>query len=207
MRAIIWLLFVFSLTIFSCPTNNTTIEDPEEELVGDIERVEVEYFFDNVSFRLTHKDTQLVETISGVEHNAEITSISGVPEQAASHFISDFNGVEVLGKTLTGRMYITFKRRLKTVHIDVWQRRRFSSFLVGDVNQAFSIEASAIPLNRTYTDDFTGLEVEEYGLSGDAACRAGVVVDYEEENAQYKEKLMTLGCGSRAYIKVKVHFK
>jgi hypothetical protein len=197
------------LFISSCTEDkDITMEVPDHEL-NPIDRVEVEYFFDNVDYRLVNKNPPSTEVIVGVEHNAEFSSIAGSTEQVGKLYLVNYENNEVLGKKMSGSIDFVFDRTYgkRNVDIDLLVGLRFSSFIYGDVYQDFELNANNIPYNRSYVDDFTGLNVEEYLLTGENACNSILTLVFEENNDQYKSTLITKGCKDRAFIKIKVHFK
>ncbi|MCB0664561.1 MAG: hypothetical protein KDC80_02010 [Saprospiraceae bacterium] len=195
-----YISFVLIIILSSC----SLIEDQGNEIVPQtIDRIEVEYLYDNVTYKLSNKDTFPDETIAGVEHNAEFTSIAGTSRSENGNHFTEFDRV-VLGKLLSGYMEVYFDNSRK-VDIRIRQTRAFDSFVNGKVSQLFSFRLNNIPFYSSYKDAYTDLTVDEYRLAGTGPCRAEVT--YREDNDLYAEELIALGCGSRAYVKVKVHFK
>ena len=204
MKNYVWMLLLLGAVFYSCTDDGMLDED---EIYSNVERVDVEYLFDNVTYTLTDKITGDVDQISGVEHNAEFTSIAGVSENIGKTFTCNFEGNEVLGKTLKGYLDVVFDNANNRLSIDVGQTREFTSFVVGNVFQDFEIIANSIGLDKTYDDPDTGKEVREYLTTGDNACNKTTLLKYKEVNDQYTDELFTYSCNSRAYIKVTVYYE
>ena len=178
----------------------------EQEIYGQIERVDVAYLFDNVTYNYTDKVLGTTDQISGVEHGAEFTSVAGANTQVGKLFTSSFQGIEVLGKELTGFMDINFDFSSDKLNIEIHQNRYFDSFAVGPVVEEFDFIASNIFLDNSYMDTDSDMLVKEYIASGDNACSKTTTLMYKEDNDQYTNELFMRGCNSRAYIKVNAYF-
>lgn len=189
---------------YAC-TDNTTIGD--DNLLGDIENVEVEYSFDNVTYNYSDLVTNETDQVAGVGHYAEFTSVVGESDQVSEEFVCDFEGREVLGKEMWGRMSVTFKDASRTVNIKIGQTRLTPSFIVDAVRQEFNIEANGINFHDSYTDSNTGKEISEYMVSGSDACDRTVNLKFKEVTNHHINELFMMGCANNAYIKVTAYHK
>ena len=102
-------------------------------------------------------------------------------------------------------MSIYFSEVLHEVNINISQSRSHYSSIFGDVLQSYFIECDGIPYNKTYTDSFTDLKVDEFYINGSSVNSATAY--FTEDNSLYFDEAGPTVCGNRAFIKVKVHFK
>ena len=203
MKSYIWMFLFLAGFFFSCSEDG---EMNVDELYERITKVEVQYLFDNVTYTYVDSITQTTDQISGVEHGAEFTSVAGINTHIGKTFISDFEGVMVLGKEITGYLEINLDNQHSKLNIDINQTRKFNSLAVGPVTEKFVFVANNIFFDKSYMDTDSGMLVKEFLASGDNACSKTTTLIYKESNSQYTNELFMRGCNSRAYIKVKAYF-
>lgn len=102
-------------------------------------------------------------------------------------------------------MEVEFLQNPQRVNIDIIQARMWNSYIVGDVVQTFTVKYVGVPFSQSYTDNIYKNKVDEFYISGSSVSQ--IVAKFTENNENYKSELITFTCGSRAYIKVKVHYK
>lgn len=204
MRKYIWFLVLMSGLLYACTDEASTNED---EIYGNVERIDVEYEFDNVTYKYTDKITGEVDEIAGVGHYAEFTSVAGSSANVGKLFTCTFEGNEVLGKKIWGWLDVNFNKISNTLNVELDQTRSYNSIILGEVTEKFDFDANGIGLVNRYTDPDTGKEISEYRASGSNACDKTVNLQYEEVNSQYANKLFIKGCKNSAYIKVKAYHK
>jgi len=189
--------------------------DPSGDYTRTIDRIEIAYLYDNVTYELLDKNppagTDPKEIIEGVELNGEFNSIAGASDQISNLFLVTYEGNVVLGKSLSGVIDYNFKWNSVfsrwELNVKLGVDVKISSFINGDVCQEFDLDISNLLPTDNYIDDFTGLEVDEYTLMGDDVCSATTNLGFVEDTDNYKTTLLTRGCGDRALVKVKVHNK
>ena len=206
-------LFISSLIFlfFGCDIIDSIIGDDSIESdynETQISRVEVDYYIDNANYKLTNivyggAIPQFVYT-NGAEHNGDfITDGSGVFDD--DKFGSNWDGLAVLGQTISGDMVIEFLDNPRSVNVHINQSKSWNSLIVGDVLQHYLTDYAGIPFNKSYTDDYYEDTVDEYYESGSAVSK--IVATFVETNDQYIDQLTSYSCGAHSYIKVKVHYK
>jgi len=205
MKHLLFLIIPAALILNACTGDSVIVPDPDLD-TKHIDRIEVDYFFDNVTYVFTYYDTTPQEVVPLSEHAVEITTIAGESGFAYQRYVTEF-GSTVLGKSIGGNMYVEFINSPKTVDVNIIQSRSFDSFLFGRVTQVFGFVYNGIPYNQSYTDDFTELEVDEYYLEKKQVCANLVECTFSEDNAIFHQAATAMACGDRAYVKVKVHFK
>gem|GEM_PF-3500655 len=206
MKHLLFLLIPCALIFSACPGDNMI--DPEDDFdTKNIDRIEVDYFFDDVTYVFRYYDSTPQEVVPHSELDAEITSIAGISTIVKQTHLTEF-GSTVLGKTLNGNMLVEFLNNSKSVNIRITQVRTFDSFIFGRVNQTFVIKMTAIPFYQHYVDDITDLEVDEYFLEKKQVCSPNLLECYfTEDNEIFYQESTTMACEDRAFVKVKVHFK
>ncbi len=187
-------------------TGSGTDKENDIEL-GNIIKIEVKYFIDNASYRYEYYDgVTPIEHVTGHELTTEFTTIAGTSDFAHSTYETLFDNPPVLGKTIGGYMEVEFvSGDPQRVNIVINQSRQWNSFLFGNVEQSFTVNITGIPFTKSYTDEIYENEIDEFSLSGNSV--SNMVATFKEDNDVYKSELTSFSCGSRAYIKVKVHYK
>lgn len=210
MKALKFIFFLSLVFSFSCTDLFENSNETNEERLPLVDRVEIEYLFDNVDYLLKDKNpppnTSPTELIEGVEHYAMFSSVGGDTEQTDNSYYIDFQGNEVLGKTMNGWIDLDFYKewggRWKlNLKLDV--QVEFSSFVNGDVSQKFKLESNGL-YHINFQNDDADLAPS---LLKENVCNNTVNLFYEEDNRNYKTNLFTRGCNDRAYLKVKVYYK
>lgn len=202
MKKLIWFLLVLSGLFYAC-----TDDSMNDDMNGEVERFDIEYSFDNVTYNYTDLVVQdNDDQISGVGHYAEFTSIAGSIVQSSNSIRCNFSGDVILGKEVSGYMKVDFNQS-NSVNIDIDQERISGGLITQGTKENFRIIANGINLSNKYTDNETGKEVSEYMVSGGSACDRTTNLQYKELTTDYKNELFMRGCGSSAYIKVKVYYK
>ena len=170
-----------------------------------IARVEVDVFIDNANYNTSDG------VVTGGEFNGDFTSIAGTSSLENGAYSTKFDNPPVLGQTIRGNMKVTFWLNisgLSRVNFEVNQTKTWDNF-TGNHKQWFQINITSVPYNKSYTDDYTGLKVDEYYESGSSVNR--IVANFKETwtvgNVVKIDELTTFNCGNRAFIKVKVHYK
>jgi hypothetical protein len=208
-------LFIFSLLFLlsGCDIINAALGggSTSPNATKTIERIEIEFLIDNAKSEITYynppPNTPQVDNLTGTEFGADITSISGTSaymDEENLH-ITEFDNPEVLGQLIRGSMVVYFFEDPRTVNIQILQIRSYDSSIFGHVNQTYSLKYDGIPFSQSYTDSFTDLEVDEFYISGNSVNSATAY--FTEDNAIYYDVTDTTVCSSRAFIKVKVHYK
>ena len=179
-----------------------------------IERIEIKFVIDNATSVISYHNnpnpsdnTPRVDNFTGVNYGANITSIAGTSsyKDDSKAFFTDFNNPEVLGQTIVGHSYVYFHENPRRVNIDISQGRSHDSFAFGRVHQQYVLKYDGIPYSKSYIDDFTDLEVDEYYISSPSV--SSNTTYFTELNDLYYDETLPTVCGNSAYIKVKVHFK
>ncbi len=169
---------------------------------AEIDRVEVDVFLDNVQYSTSDGN------VNNGEFIGDFTSIAGTSSFSDSIYSTIFDNPPVLGQTIRGDMSITFLDDPRSVNVHVYQTRVWDN-ITGSHGQLFEIDGNGIPFNKSYTDDFTELGVDEYYESGSSVNR--IIVDFVEtqriDNVIKRTDLTSYNCGARSFIKVKVHYK
>lgn len=173
---------------------NTTGGDQAE-----IARVEVDIFIDDAQYSTTDGD------VTDGEFIGDFTSIAGTSSFSDDVYSTTFDNPPVLGQTIRGSMSITFLDDPRRLNVHVYQLKTWNSSISGDVGQEFEVDYNGILFNKSYTDDFTELEVDEYYESGSSVSK--ISASFVEDNDLGSIVLKSYSCGSRAYVKVKVHYK
>ncbi len=206
------LLLAIVTIFFSCTESESNDESSEFE---NILKVEMDFFSTGATYWLDEKDGNPFQ-ISGVEFNAEFTTIAGSTEYDASNdiFTTTFDNPEVLGKLIRGKMSVGFSDDFGLVGVYVDQSRQYESLIYGSVNEFYEIGLVGIQHKEIHTDDLTGEEVYTYRLSGDAVCNALTSPVFYERTYETisdgtqvvaEEDLRSLSCGERSYVEVRVY--
>ncbi len=200
-------LFIFSILFLlsGCDIVDEVFRRGVNSTGGDqaeIDRVEVDVFLDNVQYSTSDGN------VNNGEFIGDFTSIAGTSSFSDSIYSTIFDNPPVLGQTIRGDMSITFLDDPRSVNVHVYQTRVWDN-ITGSHGQLFEIDGNGIPFNKSYTDDFTELGVDEYYESGSSVNR--IIVDFVEtqriDNVIKRTDLTSYSCGARSFIKVKVHYK
>lgn len=200
-------LFIFSVLFLlsGCDIIDEMFGRGVDTTIGkqaEIARIEVDVFIDNAQYSTSDGD------VNGGEFNGDFTSIAGTSSFSDSVYSTTFDNPPVLGQTIRGDMSITFLDDPRSVNVHIYQTKTWDN-LTGNHGQLFQIDISGVHYDKSYTDDFTELEVDEYYESGSSINR--VIVDFREtwsvDNVVKIDDLTSYSCDARSYIKVKVHYK
>ena len=169
---------------------------------SEIARVEVDVFIDNVQYSTTDG------VVYGGEFIGDFTSIAGTSSFSDDVYSTTFDNPPVLGQTIRGNMSITFSDDPRSVNVHVYQTKTWDN-ITGSHAQFFEINGNGVPFNKSYTDDFTDLKVDEFYESGSSVDR--IIVKFREtwrvDFVVKIDDLTSYNCGARAFIKVKIHYK
>jgi len=169
---------------------------------AEIDRIEVDVFIDNAQYNTTDG------VVYGGEFIGDFTSIAGTNNFSNNIYNTTFDNPPVLGQTIRGDMKVTFLDNPRSVNVHINQTKTWANF-TGNHGQLFQIDISGVPYNKSYADEFTELEVDEYYESGSSINRiiAGFRETWSVDNVVKIDDLTSYSCGARSYIKFKVHYK
>jgi len=160
---------------------------PSELLNG-----KIEFYLDEAVFKRTIDSSPFTGTLGETLH------LNGANGSFSNNVFNGNYWYQSLGRTFSGNIKITFIDNPESINIHLDNTMSYVSALFGDVEFKYTVDYAGLPIEGI--DPNSGYFV--YSETGPSVNK--IVVEWKENNDQFKKELKSYSCGAGAYIRVEV---